>query len=251
MTRYILIVLVVVAASTPIKVWSQKRIVDSSFDSWWSNTNKYNVNKSWFFSSELHIRRANGLDYWQQFLFRPALNCKANANIDLALGYTYIKSHPYGKQPIAIETPENNVWEQVTLKQSIGKFKISHRYRFEQRFIGKTVYNAIDLTPSIKGSNYAQRFRYRLTMSYPLIESGKLFVKGFEEIWINLDDKSVLPTSLNQNWLYGGFGYKFSPKASVQLGYMNRVIKKGDGIHYENDHNIQFTISYEFFKNKE
>ena len=56
-----------------------------------------------------------------------------------------------------------------------------------------------------------------------------------------------MPTSLNQNWLYAGFGYKFMPHANVQLGYMNRVIRKGDGIHYENNHTLQFTIVLELF----
>ena len=50
--------------------------------------------------------------------------------------------------------------------------------------------------------------------------------------------------------MYLGCGCKFSPQANIQLGYMNRVIKKEDRIHYENNHTFQFTISYEFFKLK-
>ncbi|MBL4592483.1 MAG: DUF2490 domain-containing protein [Flavobacteriales bacterium] len=229
-----------------IRVWSQKRIVDSSLNTWWSNTNKYSVNENWYFSSELHLRRANGLEDWQQFLFRPALNYKLNSSIDLSLGYTYIRSCPYGNQPIAIITPENNIWEQITLKHQSGKLKISHRYRFEQRFIGQTVYDASGLAPTIEGNKYAQRFRYRLTLSRTISKNGKLFSKAFNELWINLDDKSVMPTSLNQNWLYGGLGYKIIPNGSIQLGYMNQVVKKGDGIHFENNHTLQITIGYKF-----
>lgn len=244
--KYTLLAILIASSST--KVWSQKKIVDTSFDTWWSNINKYNVNENWYLTSELHIRRANGINDWQQFLLRPALNYKLNANVDLALGYTYIKSYPYGNQPIAIMTPENNVWEQVTLKHKIGKLSLSHRYRFEQRFIGKTIYSTTDFKPLISGTNYAQRFRYRFTLSLPLIENGKIFTSGFDEVWINLDDKNMMPTSFNQNWAYIGFGYKFNTHGNLQLGYMNQSIKKGDGIHYENNHTLQFTIVYELFK---
>tara|TARA_R110001592_G_scaffold181715_3_gene424544 strand:- start:1004 stop:1759 length:756 start_codon:yes stop_codon:yes gene_type:complete len=244
--KYVLLAMIIASSTT--KVWSQKKIVDTSFDTWWSNINKFNLNENWYLTSELHFRRANGINDWQQFILRPALNYKLNADVHLALGYSFIKNYPYGSQPIAIMTPENNVWEQVTLKHKTGKLSLSHRYRFEQRFIGKTVYNSTDFKPVIDGTSYAHRFRYRLTMTLPLIESGKVFMSGFNEVWINLDDKSVMPTSLNQNWAYVGFGYKFNSQGKLQLGYMNQLIKKGDGIHYENNHTLQFTIAYEFFK---
>ncbi len=242
-TKHFLLTLLILSSVNII--WAQNKIVDSSFDTWWSNTNKYNLNQSWYLSSELHLRRADGINDLQQFVFRPALNYKKNTNVIFTLGYTYIQSHPYGEQPIAIVTPENNIWEQITLKQNLSKLNISHRYRFEQRFIGKPIYNSSN-EPSIDGTMYAQRFRYRLTLSKSISKKEKLFAKTFNELWINIDDKNIMPTSLNQNWLYAGLGYKLSPKVTIQLGYMNRIIKKGDGIHYENNQTIQFTIGFEF-----
>jgi len=163
--KYVLLTVIIVSSTT--KVWSQKKIVDSSFNTWWSNINKYNLNENWYLTSELHFRRANGINNWQQFILRPALNYKLNSTVDLTVGYSYIRSYPYGNQPIAIMTPENNVWEQVTLKHKSGKLNISHRYRFEQRFIGNTIFSPLTSEASINGYNYGQRFRYRLTMSRP------------------------------------------------------------------------------------
>jgi len=244
--KYILLTTLVVCLT--IQGWSQNRIIDSNFNTWWSNINKYNISNNWFLSSELHIRRANGLSDWQQFLFRPALNYKLNSPVVLTLGYTYIKSYPYGNQPIAILTPENNLWEQITLKHQSGKFKISHRYRFEQRFIGKTNYTLAN-EPIIKGHVYTHRFRYRLTMSIPLSSNKKMFAKGFDEVWVNLEN-NLMPVGLNQNWLYAGLGYKINSRANFQIGYMNQLVKKGDGIHYENNQTIQVTIGYDFFKHE-
>jgi hypothetical protein len=48
-----------------------------------------------------------------------------------------------------------------------------------------------------------------------------LFFQVFDEVWILQTDK-LAPKSLSRNWLYLGFGYKFSPKINVQLGYMNQ-----------------------------
>lgn len=220
-------------------------IIDHSFDTWWSNINQYKINDNWYASSELHIRRANGVQDWQQFLFRPAINYKLNKQVEFAVGYTYVLSYPYGEQPITTRTPEHNVWEQVTLKQGFDKLKISHRYRLENRFIGTpTTTDGINF--SINGTTYAQRFRYRITASYPISE--KWFVKGFEEIWMNLNNNNFLPSSLNQNWLYGGFGYKFSDKINLEAGYMNQLIKKGDNVHFENNPTTQVTLGYKFGK---
>lgn len=240
----ILIVLGVVFQST---VMGQK-IVDHSFNTWWSNINKYTLSSRWYLSSELHIRRANGVDRWQQFLFRPAVNYELNPHVHLTAGYTYIISYPYGLQPIAITTPEHNVWEQITLKHMVGKVQFSHRYRLEHRFQGKQVLNDQNMY-EINGTTYVQRFRYRFTVSFPISNNEKFFAKCFDELWINLDN-NLMPLSFNQNWLYGGFGYKFSQRGTVEVGFMNHLAHKGDGIHYESNPTTQCTIGWKFGKNE-
>jgi hypothetical protein len=219
----------------------ENRVVDSQFDTWWSNVNTYNLHPKWYLSSELHIRRTNGFKNWQQFLIRPAANFKLNDNIHFALGYTYILSYPYGNQSIHIATPEHNVWEQVTLKHKVGKVAFSHRYRFEQRLIGNRVmdeageYHLDDFT-------FGERFRYRLTASIPITANKRWFITVFDEIWITQED--FLPTGLNQNWAYLGAGFKLTKRTNIQLGFMHQLIKKGDGIHFESNPTLQFTFGY-------
>jgi hypothetical protein len=225
-----------------VVVFSQNKIVDKNNNIWLSNINDYKINAKLSLSSELHIRRTEWLESWQQFLFRPAINYSVKPDVILTAGYTYITSNPYGKQALAVTTPENNFWEQVTLNHGVGKLKISHRYRLEHRFIGKTIFNGEGY--EIKGTNYAQRFRYRATFALPLNE--KFSAEAFNEVWIVLAD-NFMPLALNQNWLYAGLKYKVNENTSVGLGYMNQLIKKGDGIHYESNPTIQFALFLKLF----
>lgn len=57
-----------------------------------------------------------------------------------------------------------------------------------------------------------------------------------------------MPNNLNQNWLYGGVGYKWNKSGNIQLGYMQQFISKGDGIRFENNSTIQMTFIYLFGK---
>jgi hypothetical protein len=222
-------------------LYAQTKIVDRSNNVWLSNINKYELNKNWYLSSELHVRRTDGLEHWQQFLFRPAINYKIGDALELSAGYTFINSYPYGKQPIAIVTPENNVWQQVVLKQKIGNWSVSHRYRLEERFAGKT--KLVNNEVKIYGTTFFQRFRYRFNVKRNLGE--KFFVSAFDEVWINLEN-NFMPESLNQNWLFAGVGYKLNEKSNLQVGYMQQLIKKGDGVHYESNPTLQVTYAYTF-----
>jgi hypothetical protein len=235
------ILIVVMVGKANESLAQENRITDSQFDTWWSNVNTYNLRPKWYLSSELHIRRTNGFKNWQQFLIRPAANFKLNENVHFTLGYTYILSYPYGNQTIHIATPEHNVWEQVTLKHKIGRVGFSHRYRFEQRFIGNRVSDE-NGKYHLDGFNFRERFRYRLTATIPLTANKRWFVSAFDEIWLNQQD--FLPIGLNQNWAYLGAGFEFNKRGNVQLGFLHQLVKNGDGIHFESNPTLQFTVGY-------
>ena len=223
--------------------YSQPTQVEHNFNTWWSNNNKYHLSNKWYFSSELHIRRTKGLQKWQQFLFRPAVNYALNKTIVATIGYTFIQSYPYGEHPTSTIIPEHNSWEQITLKHRMNKIKFSHRFRFEQRFIGVDEQN----NENLNHFKYVQRVRYRFTSQFPLMKKGKLFGKCFDEIWIN-QANNLMPLSLNQNWLYLGVGYKISSKVNVECGVMDQVIRKNNVDHYESNPTLQFSVGLIFGK---
>jgi hypothetical protein len=225
--------------AAPVK--AQEILTDHYFDTWWSNINHVQISKKWELSTETHIRRTQGLAEWQQLLIRPAINFQVNTPLKLSVGYTFIQSFPYGNQPIVVRTPENNVWEQLTLSHSVGRLKLAHRYRLEHRFIGTPVRKGHAY--QIDGMHYAQRFRYRITGVLPFGKQEKGFAKFFDEAWIHLED-NLMPRAFNQNWLYLGLGYHLSSWSAIEVGYLHQSLSKGDGIHFESNPTLQSTLCF-------
>jgi hypothetical protein len=235
---------------------AQNTIIDHSTNWWNGLIGKYQITNKWYASSEVHIRRANYLETWQQFLFRPAINYALNENVDFTIGYTYILTYPYGNQPLPTVIPENNLWEQILLKHNLSKVHVSHRYRLENRWIGNPQWNANTNEYTINGINYANRFRYRLTISFPVkqidAEKGKnLSLKFFDEVFLNLND-NLSVNSFNQNWIFGALVFNLNKNLSFTGGFMNQYFIKGDRIHIESNPSIQFGVGYKLdFRKKD
>ena len=119
-----------------------------------------------------------------------------------ATSFTAGYIHQYSETLSDISVSENRPYEEITLKHSIKKLNISHRYRIEHRWINK------------QGStNLFHRFRYRVQITHPLSET--FYFKFFDEVFVNLQDPLF-----NQNRLHFGLGYAFSANFKVEIGYL-------------------------------
>ncbi len=102
---------------------------------------------------------------------------------------------------------EFRLWEQLTLTNDIGNFKLEHRYRIEQRFYDD--------------GKYSNRFRYRLNGLLPLnkdkIGKGAFYLNAFEEIFVT----NTTPY-FQRNRASAGIGYGLSNTFTVQLSYVNQ-----------------------------
>ena len=227
-------------------VFGQGTTVDHYFNTWWMNINTYKLSEKSFLSSEIHVRRANGVRDWQQFIFRPAFNHDFNATVNGAVGYSLLRTYPF-QDTTTLVTLENNVWEQVQLSHEQNDIKFMHRFRLEHRFIGKKVVE--NGSTIIKGTQYKQRFRYRYTMQVPLLKKGKVFGVIFDEVWLNMAN-NFMPTGLNQNWFYAGLGYNVNHTTRFELGYMNQL-SKFSNTQYESNYVIQTSLFLKFFEKEE
>lgn len=100
---------------------------------------------------------------------------------------------------------ENRIFEQLTLKNSIGKVILNHRYRLEHRF----------LNFANKPNDFQQRMRYRIQAIIPL--SKTVFLNVYDEIIMNLQKKAF-----SQNRMHAALGYKFNKNLNVQMGYLKQ-----------------------------
>lgn len=199
-------------------------ILRDDTNTWFTMLNRLNLNSKWSFSNELHERTGAFLNEHATFLWRPSLDYHLNKGVELNIGYSYINNAPNSPH----ENPktnvlENNIWEQILLKHEIGTVNFQHRFRQEHRWYDAVIQNT-DGSFSKYGTNYANRFRYRLTLNTPIKKfpnDKELFFQGFDEVWIPQTNR-LAPKSFSRNWLYLGLGYKFNVKTNLQVGYMNQ-----------------------------
>ncbi|MEJ1221911.1 DUF2490 domain-containing protein [Sediminicola sp. 1XM1-17] len=204
---------------------AQEIVLKDQGSTWFTVLNRIDLNENWSLSNEIHERFGAFLNEQATFLIRPSLDYHLNKHVELVMGYSYIDNRPNRPNPDpAIGVTENNLWEQVLIKDHIGKVELVHRFRQEHRWTDKVI-----LDPSamyIKdGTDFSNRFRYRITAVFPIKtfeNSHCIFMQVFDELWVP-QTKSLMPKSVSRNWFYAGVGYKFNAKTNIQLGYMHQL----------------------------
>ena len=96
---------------------------------------KLRINDKLSVFSEFQIRSLGFYSNFHYYEYKAGAAYQIHPNINLALGAGDYNTYKEGGNFI---TPMNNdefrIWPQFTLTQSIGNFKIEHRYRAELRF---------------------------------------------------------------------------------------------------------------------
>lgn len=86
--------------------------------------------------NEVQYRNYNAAGDLKQLLLRTELGYNITEKSNILLGYGYIMSENYiGDTDNKVSVNEHCIFQQITSKQKIGKVGLSHRYRFEQRFV--------------------------------------------------------------------------------------------------------------------
>lgn len=183
---------------------------DSNLGNWLIYIGNKKLNDKWNIHNEVQYRNYNAAGDLEQLLLRTGLGYNITANSNILLGYGYILSENYiGDSDDKVSVNEHRIFQQFTTKQKIGKVGLSHRYRFEQRFVE---------------DDFRMRLRYFLGLNIPLQykEDAKnpLYLSVYNEIFLNTES-----SVFDRNRVYGGLGYKFSKNLRLELGYMNQFFE--------------------------
>lgn len=177
---------------------------EDDLGAWYMLFTNNRVSEKLSIHAEVQYRNYEFADNFNQLLLRTALNYHISDNAMASLGYGFISTDPTFPEPDGEENiSEHRIYQQFVLRNSVGKFKFSHRYRLEQRFIDNP----------LSGNDTQHRARYFLRVTYPLNE--KWFLTAYDEVFINLQEPIF-----GQNRLYGAVGYNFSKNLSTQMGYL-------------------------------
>ena len=139
-------------------------------------------------------------------LIRTGLGYNVNEYSNILLGYGFIDSRNiFFETNEIIKVSENRIYQQFISKHAIGKIKVQHRYRFEQRFIK---------------DDFKLRYRYFLSLNLPLLKGNeKYYISAYNEIFINSNEVNTF----DRNRIYGGLGYKLNSNIKLEMGYMNQI----------------------------
>lgn len=205
------------------------RLNDPNNINWLQTINTINLSKKWSIHAEYQWRRENGLKSWQQSLLRVGVNYKLNDNITAHIGYGWIETFPYGDYPIAATGtfPEHRLYEQLSFRQPVNKWIFTHRFRVEQRWLGRVVANT-GSNREIDGWNFLHRFRYQFRLQYPFWQKGQqqFYGAAADEILIGAGKKLGV-NIFDQNRIFLLLGYKVNKGLSFELGYLNQTLQQG------------------------
>ena len=150
-----------------------------------------------------------------QLYLQPSLHYKVSPNLQLGLGYAYVKHNLFG-----IYENENRVWAQAVAGHSLGSGRLTHRLRYEERY---------PLRVSTQQWSYATLFRYHLGFTLPLYDMNKqkqgFYLSVSNEAFLCLTGAQNGPVSAKnafygENWAAGGIGYNTGRWGKFEVGYM-------------------------------
>lgn len=209
----------------------------------------------WSLHLEMQVRRSHlGLNN-MQLLPRAGVNYHLNNMAFVTLGYAFVETYPYGEFAVKFAFPEHRVWEQLQLKNAVGHFDLTHRFRLEQRWVSLPQY--LDSMGQHYKETYYHRIRllhrFAIAIGNKVIEDNTFYFTAGDELFINFG-KNVGFNILDQNRAFAGLGYKLSgQKGKVELAYMNQLLFKSDGLRVENNHTVQISYisAFDFYKKQE
>jgi hypothetical protein len=145
---------------------------------------------------------------------------------DLALGVGYEFQHP--SAPYVRR--EHRIWQQVQLQHTGRRWTLSHRARFEQRWLRH-------IDPLVL------RARYQFRAAHLIGGSRAWSVLLLDELlYTARGDDLFYPRGLDRHRLGAGIGRALSPHLTVESGYTWQVINRPGRIPVQHDHMIVLNV---------
>lgn len=193
---------------------------NSDFGNWLIYIGNKKVDSKWNIHNEVQYRNYDAIGDLEQLLLRTGVGYNLSENNhNLLLGYGYILSQNYSADTEdKLDVNEHRIFQQFTSKQKIGNVSLSHRYRFEQRFVD---------------SDFKMRLRYFLAFKVPILKTEtsptKLYLSAYNEVFLNTESDVF-----DRNRVYVGLGYQLNKNVRIETGYMSQL--------FENSSRDQFNL---------
>lgn len=159
-------------------------------------------------ATDRHFRQSHFVPRDLQSYFQTGLTYKLNPNVNFSGGYVFQRNNPLYRD----FSNENRLWQQVVLAHKLSASQISHRFRYEERFIENRNTKSTD--------KMATRLRYQLSYTLPLegqeLDPDEYFFNAYNESYFSLTGQRNAWYS--ENWTYAGLGYLSASAGKFELG---------------------------------
>jgi hypothetical protein len=208
---------IVVFLTILLGIESYAQIDEDQSGAWYMYFYNYQFKDSqWGIQGDVQYRDWQFLGDQEQLLLRSGLTFKPkNAGIMFTMGVANITTGQFGYSNAT--SNENRMYQEALIPHKIGsKFLITHRFRYEQRFVAN--------------QDFRTRYRYNLFINVPFNNKdlipktiygafyNELFINGEKNIG---DNRTV--ELFDRNRTYLGLGYVLNINIRFQLGWMNQT----------------------------
>lgn len=171
--------------------------------------------------------------YFHLFYSEQALSFNANEKLSFTGSYVYQRANAVYDNYVN----ENRFYVQAKYKHSIRKINLTHRLRFDGRFVENRFTNE---TP------FTHRVRYLIGFDTPINE--KLYFTVYEEAFFNTFENAG--AVYGENWAYAALGKKLNEKNKIEAGLLYVTWNIGK-TNWFNQYYLQLTwISHLDFRKK-
>lgn len=186
---------------------------DKIMGGWYQVNFNYLLTQKFSLNAEVQSRSQKWIDDFYYRELKTGINYTFPGKQSIQLGYGNINTYSLPgnfEKPLLIS--ENRLWEQFTMSHSIGRVKLDHRYRLEQRW---------------QNGEFSSRLRYRLNTSISInhksITDNTVYISASDELFfINKQPYFA------RNRIFAGAGFRFSSLVSLQAGIIHQFDYKGN-----------------------
>ncbi len=202
-------------------LWGQ---TTTNVNGWWVFTgdHKFTEGSRWGLHLEGQWRRHDVIMNPQQLLLRPGINFEINKTFEVGAGYAYVPTYRYGEFPLAASFTEHRLWQNLIVRNKLGKVNLQNRFRFEQRWLGPRI-------------GYENRFRHLIRATIPIAQPW--YLTAYNEVFIPTTPERF-PNFADQNRLAALVGKRFHPHWRAEAGYMFQPFWQRNGLIRENNHTL-------------
>ncbi len=183
-----------------------------SYNMFWAGYYSYiQLNSKWNINSDVQHRTRDGFETQSQSLIRTAAVYKFNDVFTASAGAAHFRFYITND----LTRGEWRPWQEVGVSNGFKKFKLSNRFRVEERFN-----QVVIRSEPTKDYRFNWRFRHKIDLEFPLPHSdahASSFGLG-NEFMLNAGKSIKYP--FDQNRTLFSFNYQLAKHVKVQLQYI-------------------------------